>query len=195
MLQGRVWACGLAILLLSPWVSRAVAQEQPSAPAAAPQARWVVEAGAGFQTYYRGDLETLAVGITPTRSLTFLVSAQRSHVRDRTEVYEDGASTERGSTERFVSGEFRYTFLPGRRISPFVLGGIGGGRSTANVSAAFPDTRRRDIAVFYYGGGGRIPVRPWLDAVVDARFIWAAEATSDYLAVRLPVRAGVAFRF
>jgi hypothetical protein len=71
----------------------------------------------------------------------------------------------------------------------------GHGISRPNVNEFFPDKKQRGTQVLYYGGGVRIPIRPRLDAFVDARLIMAAEAKSDYFGVRLPVRAGVAWRF
>ena len=43
--------------------------------------------------------------------------------------------------------------------------------------------------------GDRAAVRPWLDAFVDARLMMAMEAKTDYFGVRMPIQAGVAFRF
>ena len=140
-------------------------------------------------------MQSIAFGFAPTRSLTVLVSAERSYVADKIKLYEDGYFWERGGTERFVSGEVRYAFLPGRRVSPYVLGGTGRGLSRPNVNEFFPDKKERGIQVIYYGGGVRIPVGPRLDAFVDGRFIMAVEAKTDYFGVHLPVRAGVALRF
>ena len=84
-------------------------------------------------------------------------------MRGRIESFEDGYPSERGGTEQFVSAELRYGFFPGKRVSPYVLGGTGRGISRPNVNDFFPDKKKRGIQVLYYGGGVRIPVRPRLD--------------------------------
>jgi hypothetical protein len=140
-------------------------------------------------------MQSISFGFAPTRSLTLLVTAERSHVADTIEIFEDGYGSERGGTEQFVSVGVRYAFLPSKRVSPYVLGGAGRGVSRPNVNEFFPDEKQRGIQVVYYGGGVRIPVRPRLDAFIDARLIMEVEAKSDYFGVRFPVRAGVAYRF
>ena len=186
---------GLIVLVLVLSAAEAAAQERQGTASAAPERRLSLEGAAGFQTSYRGSVQTVAVGFAPTRSLTVLVSATRSYVHDRIEQHVDGYDSERGGTERFVSGEVRYAFLPHRRLSPYVLGGLGRGVSHGSVNEFFPDESQRPIHVIYWGGGARIPVGARLDAFVDARVTMAVEARSDYFSVRLPVRAGVAWRF
>ena len=160
-----------------------------------PEPRLSLEAAAGFQVYYTGDAEMVGFGFSPTRSLTFLITAQRSHVDDEITLYGNGYDAERGGTEQFVAGELRYAFFARRRVAPYVLIGFGGGVSRPNVNEFFPDRKQREIGVFFYGAGVRMPVRRWLDAFIDTRLMMAAEAKSDYFAVRYPIRAGVAWRF
>ena len=167
--------------------------QAPAAPVAT-HPRWTVEGAAGLQLYYEGHAGSVAFGFAPNRSLTVLVSVQRVSTHDRGGQYQDGYR-ERGSTEQFVSGEVRYAFLTHWRVSPYVLGGLGGGISRPNVNAFFPDRRERHIQTLYYGGGVRIPVATRFDAFVDTRLIMSAEAASDYFGVRMPVRAGIAWRF
>lgn len=191
-----VWRVGALILLvLGLSLAEAVAQQEPKTASAAPERRWSVEGAAGLQTYYRGSVQSVAFGFAPTRSLTLLVSAERSHIGDTIEQYDDGYAFERGGTEQFVSAELRYAFLPRKRVSPYFVGGTGRGLSQPTVNEYFPDKNDRVIHVIYYGGGVRIPVRPRLDAFVDTRFIMAVEAKSDYFGVRYPVRVGIAWRF
>ena len=195
MRQGSGCAGGLAVLIVVLSASAATAQDGAAGAEPEPQRRWMAEAALGLQTYYRGDIQSFAFGFTPTRSLALLVSAERSHVQDSVTIFEDGYGAERGGRDRFISLQFRYAFLPNRRISPYVLVGAGRGVSRSNQSDLFPDRRDYDTAVFYYGGGARIPIRRQLDAFVDWRVIWSTEARSDYLAVRGPLRAGLAWRF
>lgn len=183
----------LVVLVLGVQASAARAQE--GAQTTAPEPRWTVEGAAGLQVYYDGSAQSVAFGFSPNRSLTVLVSAERTHIQDRVALYEYGYSAERGGTEQFVTGGVRYAFLTRRRVSPYVLGGIGRGISHPNVNEFFPDRKERNIHVLYYGGGVRIPVGPRFDAFVDARFIMSAEAATDYFGVRMPVRAGIAWRF
>lgn len=176
-------------------VSSSSASAQERAGPAAAHPRWSVEGAAGFQVYYEGHAESVAFGFSPNRSLTVLVSAQRVATDDRSGQYQEWYLPERGSTEHFVGGEVRYAFLTRWRMSPYVLGGIGRGISRPNVNAFFPDRKERQIHTLYYGGGVRIPVAARFDAFVDTRLIMSAEAASDYFGVRMPVRAGIAWRF
>ena len=184
---------GLVVAVLGLSAAGAAAQDRPASDAS--ERRLSLEGAAGLQVYYRGNTQSVALGFAPTRSLTLLVSAQRSYVRDTIERFENGFAFERGGTEQIVSGEVRYAFFVRRRVSPYVLGGAGRGISQPNVNKFFPHKSDRQIHVLYYGGGARIPLRPQLDAFVDARLMMALEARSDFFAVRFPVRAGVAWRF
>lgn len=183
------------LVVLALGVPASAARAQEGAQTTAPEPRWSVEGAAGLQVYYDGSAQSVAFGFSPNRSLTVLVSAERTHIQDRVALYEYGYSAERGGTEQFVTGGVRYAFLTRRRVSPYVLGGIGRGISRPNVNEFFPDRKERNIHVLYYGGGVRIPVGPRFDAFVDARFIMSAEAATDYFGVRMPVRAGIAWRF
>ena len=171
----------------------ASAQDRPDAGGREPT--FSVEAAAGPQIYYAGHAFSVAFGFAPARSLTLLVTAQRSHTEDDVDFFVDGYGAERGTTEQFIAGELRYAFFARKRVAPYLLFGVGAGTSRPNVSDLFPEKRRREIGVVFYGGGIRIPARPWLDVVVDTRLIMAAEGRSDYFGVQMPIRAGVAWRF
>lgn len=192
----RAWAMMrigvLVILAAGLFAADAAAQVAAST---ARERRLSLEAAAGLQVYYRGSVQSVALGFAPTRTLTLVIGAERSHVQDVIERFDDGYAFERGGTEQFVSGELRYAFFADRRVSPYVLGGAGRGVSRPSVNEFFPDRNDRKIHVFYYGAGVRTPVRPWLDAFADMRFIMALEAKTDYFGVRYPVRAGLAWRF
>lgn len=190
---GRVG--GLALLALGLATCPAAGQDRNQTPSGTPDRRLSLEAAAGPQIAYVGSTLSAAFGFAPTRSLSLLVSVERSHVRDEIEQYEDGYAFERGGTETFVSGELRYAFLARKRASPYVVGGAGRGISRPNVNEFFPDANERNIQVIYYGAGVRMPLGPRIDAFVDARFIMAVEARSDYFGVRFPVRGGIAWRF
>ena len=164
----------------------------PSAVAA--QSRLSVEGSAGAQISYSGNAQSVAAGFALTPRLTVLAAAERSYIKDTIDRYPDGYGFERGGTEQFVTVALRYEFLPGRRVSPYALGGVGRGISRPNVNEFFPDRKRREIGVLEYGGGARFPLNSRLTAFADVRMIMMMEASSDYFGARMPVRAGLAFR-
>ena len=182
---GRI--CGLTVLV-----------SMLSAPAVSAQdaadLRWSIEAAAGVQIQYTGTIQSVAFGFAPTRSLTILISAERSRTEDEVEFYSDGYSSTRGGRVEFVSGEVRYAFFARKRISPYVVAGIGRGMERPNVNELFPYGVDRKIAAIYYGGGARIPIHRRLDAFADWRLIVTGDDASE-MAVLGPLRAGIAFRF
>ena len=190
MQRGVAKTGGLAMLAL---VLSAVASSAQDT-ASAPHLRWSVEGSAGVQIQYTGTIQSVAVGFAPTRSLTFLVGAERSRTEDEIEFYIDGYGSERGGVVEFVSAEVRYAFLATKRISPYVVGGVGRGMERPNVNEFFPYGVDRGIVAIYYGGGARIPVQRRLDAFVDWRLIITGDDASE-MAVLGPLRAGIAFRF
>jgi hypothetical protein len=190
-----VWQVGgLIVLVLGLSSGETGAQDRTGAAWDAQERRLSLEAAAGLHTYYHGDVQSIALGFAPNRRFTLLISAERSYVRDVVDRYEDGFGFERGGTDTFVSAELRYAFFPNRRVSPYLVGGTGAGNSRSNVTEFFPEQSDQSFQVIYYGAGARMPVRPWLDAYVDGRFTMSL-GKSDYLRVRLPVRAGLAWRF
>jgi hypothetical protein len=184
----------VAILVLGFSAATAAAQDRASGSPVAARPRFSLEGSAGIQTGYGGSMQSLAFGFAPTRSLTLLVSAERSHIPGKVEGFVDGYSVERGGTEQFVSAELRCAFLPGKRVSPYVLGGGGRGISRPNVNAYFPNAVKHDIQVAYYGAGVRIPIQSRLEAFVDTRFIVTGNEVAD-TGIYFPVRAGLAWRF
>ena len=72
-------------------------------------------------------IQSVAVGFAPTRSLTFLIRAERSRTEDEINIYPYGYSSTRGGRVEFVSIEVRYAFFANKRVSP-VRGGWGWGR-------------------------------------------------------------------
>lgn len=188
---GRV--CGLVMLVLGLSAAAASAQDPPSA-AAVSRPRLSLEGAAGLQMGYGGSMQSVAFGFAPTRSLTLLVSAERSHIPSKVEQYEHGYFAERGGTEQFVSAELRYALFTSRRVSPYLLAGTGRGVSRLNVNAFFPGAVKREIRVGYYGAGVRIPLQKRLDAFVDTRFLVTGDEGAE-VGLYFPVRAGVAWRF
>ena len=165
-----------------------------SAQGAAPQLRWSIEAAGGLQLDYTGTIVSAAFGFAPTRSLTLLVSAERSRTDDEITVYPDGYSSERGGIVEFVSAEVRYAFFASSRVSPYVVIGGGRGMERPNINEYFPYGVDRKIGVIYYGGGARIPIHRRVDAFADWRLIVTGDDAAE-MAVLGPLRAGIAFRF
>lgn len=189
---GRV--SGLIALALGLATHHAVAQDRTPSFGASGR-RLSLEASAGPQIAYVGGIVSAAFGFAPTRSLTLLLGVERSRVRDEIHTLVDGYAFERGGTETWVSGELRFALLARRRVSPYLVAGVGRGRSRPSVNEFFPDANERNIQVIYYGAGARVPLGARLDGFVDGRFVMAFEASSDYFGVRFPVRGGLAWRF
>ena len=182
---------GLVMLVLV--ISEAAASAQDAA-GAAPRLRWSIEGAAGVQLDYTGTIQSIAFGFAPTRSLTLLIGAERSHTEDEIEFYPDGYSSYRGGWVEFVSVELRYAFLANKRVSPYGVVGAGRGIERPNVNEYFPHGVNLEIGVIYYGVGARIPLHRRLDAFVDWRLIITGDEQSE-MAVLGPLRAGIAFRF
>ena len=182
--------CGLAMLML---LHSAAASAQDAA-GGAPRLRWSVEGAAGVQLDYTGTIQSIAIGFAPTRSLTLLISAERSRTEDEIEFYSDGYASERGGLVEFVSAELRYAFFASKRVSPYAVVGAGGGVERPNVNEFFPYGVDRKIVAIYYGAGARIPLHRRLDAFVDWRLIIMGDDAAE-MAVLGPLRSGIAFRF
>ena len=183
-----------SLMVLVVVFAAAAASAQDAPAASARPLRWSVEGAAGLQIQYTGTIQSVAVGFAPTRSLTFLIGAERSRTEDEIKIYPDGYSSTRGGRVEFVSGEVRYAFFANKRVSPYVVGGWGRGMERPNVNELFPYGVDRKIVVIYYGGGARIPVHRRLDAFADWRLIITGDDAAE-MAVLGPLRAGIAFRF
>ena len=185
----RIGGLVMVVLVLS--AAGASAQD---APGGAAPLRWSIEGAAGVQIQYTGTIQSVAFGFAPTRSLTLLIGAERSRTEDEIEFYPDGYASERGGLVEFVSAEVRYAFFASKRVSPYAVGGIGGGVERPNVNEFFPHGVDRKIVAIYYGGGARIPLHRRLDAFVDWRLIITGDDAAE-MAVLGPLRAGISFRF
>lgn len=181
---------GQMTLVLTLTAAAASAQDAGSEP----HLRWSVEGAAGGQLVYTGTFVSAGFGFAPTRSLTLLVSAERSRTEDEVDYYPDGYAATRGGEVAFVSGEVRYAFFVSKRIHPYVVGGLGGGMERPNINQLFPFGVDRRIVALYYGGGARIPLHRRLDAFADWRLIATADDGAE-MAVLGPLRGGLSFRF
>jgi hypothetical protein len=147
----------------------------------------------GSQINGGGSVQSASMGYSLTPRLTVLASVERNHTPTRVQHFDNGFGATRGGTLEFVSGELRAALLPGRRVSPYVLTGIGRGVSRPNVNEIFRDRVRNDAGVLFCGGGIRVPLHPHFSLFGDARFVITGER--DVASLALPVRAGVAWRF
>ena len=136
-----------------------------------------------------GHLQSLSLGYDASGGVSLLVNVERNHVPTRLRSF----SATRGGTLTSLSGELRYTVPVGGRVSPFVVAGLGAGISRPNVNDHFSNAVSNTARFAYAGGGVRVRLRPRLDWFIDGRFQLMAER--DVLAGRLPIRAGLTWRF
>ena len=71
-------AGGLVTVMLGLSAATVSAQDRPSPAPVAPKLRFSLEGAAGPQVHYRGNMQSITFGFAPSRSLTLLVSAERS---------------------------------------------------------------------------------------------------------------------
>jgi opacity protein-like surface antigen len=148
-----------------------------------------VQAGAGTHLRDGGHDLSAAIGFAPTSRIEFLVGAERSHVP----MTGGPTSVTRGGTADFISGEIRIAPFSAVRVTPYLVAGVGRGEARPNVNDRFPDPVTNDIWVLTGGAGVRIAVTDHLSVFADVRA--AAMTERDTLGLRIPARAGLAWRF
>ena len=122
-------------------------------------------------------------------------TVERSHIPTRLSTYPDGYGVTRNGTLASISGEFRLTIPIGDQWTPYGVVGRGVGESVLNVNEFFPNPIVRTTDLVYAGGGVRYSLGPAAALFSDAKLILVIGREADDLSVRLPVRAGVSFRF
>lgn len=135
-----------------------------------------------------------AIGFSPTSRLTVLFGAEQTHLASR--VTTDGSgngSAFRGGTFTFAEAELQVSLLPRERASPYLLGGVGVGKSRPNVNDLFPDPITNDARAIFFGGGIRVPLGEKFSVFGDVRMTVGLESR-EVLAV-VPLRVGAAWRF
>ena len=136
------------------------------------------------------------LGIAPTPRLTVLFAVDRTHLS--TSITRDAlgrvSSAFRGGTVTLATAEIRATLFRRERVSPYVLGGLGGGVSQPNVNEVFPSRVTNQARVLFVGGGIHLPLRDRLSVFGDVRMVFGTEGVEGIIAFA-PVRAGVAWRF
>ena len=141
-----------------------------------------------------GQSLAAGIGISPTPRLTFLVSAERTHIASQ--LRRDGNVTShfRGGTFLLGTAEVRFTPLGRDRLGPYALAGFAAGVSKPNVNSAFPTSVTNEARAAFAGGGVLLPINPRFAAFADARMMFGAEGPEGIVAVA-PVRAGITWRF
>ena len=157
--------------------------------------RFSVDLGLGSHVVSGGDVESMSVGFAVSRIVALAATVERSHIPTRLTTYPDGNSVTRNGTLASVSGEFRLTIPVGDRWTPYGVVGGGVGKSVLNVNEFFPNPITRTADLVYAGGGVRYSLGPAVVLFSDAKLILVIGREVDDLSARLPVRAGVSFRF
>jgi hypothetical protein len=142
-----------------------------------------------------GDNQSLSLGVSFGERFGVLVSAERSHVPTDVTFFEDGYSASRGATTRFVSGEFRYMPVTFKRISPYIIAGVGRGVSRPNVNEFFPNRVTHTVTLQIVGFGARLRVTEHLSAFADLRFMFQSRRGEPDAGGFGPLRSGLAWRF
>jgi hypothetical protein len=92
-----------------------------------------------------------------------------------------------------VSGEIRVFPVTFGRTSPYALASLGWGTSRPTVNDVFPDRVSNRAWLLLFGGGARVALTTRLSAFADVRV--GIQGELDVIALLVPIRAGVAFRF
>jgi hypothetical protein len=142
-----------------------------------------------------GNAQSLSLGVSFGEHFGVVVNAERSHVPTDVTFFENGYSTTRGATTRFISGEFRYVPITFKRISPYVIAGLGRGVSRPNVNEYFPNRVTHKVTLQFPGFGASVLVTDHLSAFADIRFMFQSRSGEPDAGGFGPVRGGLAWRF
>ena len=142
-----------------------------------------------------GDAQSLSLGVSFGERFGVVVNVERSHVPTDVTFFDGGYSASRGATTRFISGEFRYVPVTYKRLSPYVIAGVGRGVSRPNVNEFFPDRVTHQVTLQFPGFGARVLVTGHLSAFGDIRFMFQSRSGEPDAGGFGPIRAGLAWRF
>jgi hypothetical protein len=154
-----------------------------------------VDLGLGSHYLDGGDVASVSVAFAVSRIVALAATVERSHVPTTLSTFPDGYSVTRNGTLTSVSGELRVTIPAGRRWTPYGMLGRGVGESVLNVNEFFPNPITTTADLLYAGGGVRSALGSTAALFADAKLIFVIGREVDDLSARLPVRAGVSFRF
>jgi opacity protein-like surface antigen len=154
----------------------------------------MIQGAAGPTVNDAGHSLSAGIGFSPTSHLTVLIDVEQAHLSSRfTSDGRGGGSAFRGGTFTLAAAELRASLRPHRRVSPYVLAGVGAGVSRPNVNHVFTDRITNRATAVFFGGGIDVPLQERFSVFADARIILGAEV--DVLIAIAPIRGGVAFRF
>jgi hypothetical protein len=142
-----------------------------------------------------GDAQSLSLGVSFGERFGVVVNAERSHVPTHVTFFDNGYDASRGATTRFVSGEFRYVPVTWKRLSPYVIAGVGRGVSRPNVNDIFPDRVRHTVTLQFPGVGVRVRMTEHLSAFADIRFMFQSRRGEPDAGGFGPIRGGLAWQF
>lgn len=141
-----------------------------------------------------GDVQSVAIGYSPTPKLTVMVGGWRVHRPTTLRRYSDGVeSLTRGGTSQIVSGEVRFLFRSVEHVAPYAYTGGGVGVTHPDVNDDFPSHVANTAYTVFGGGGLSVPLGPRLSVSGDVGLFLLGE--SDIMRPILPVRVGLAWRF
>lgn len=142
-----------------------------------------------------GDTQSVSLVVMFGERFGVVVNAERSHVPTDVTFFENGYSATRGATTQFISGEFRYVPITYKRISPYVIAGLGIGVSRPNVNKFFPNPVKHTVMLQGPGGGVSVRVTQHLSAFADFRVMFQSRRGEPDAGVLGPIRGGLAWRF
>jgi hypothetical protein len=148
-----------------------------------------VQGAAGADVRAGGNNQSIALGLAPGRRLELLISAERLHLPMQSE----GTGVTRGGTARFISGEIRVMPFTAGRVRPYLLASVGRGESRPTVNAQFPDPVTNTTWMLFGGAGATLDLTDHVGLFADVRA--GIQSERDTIALRTPVRAGIALRF
>jgi hypothetical protein len=154
-----------------------------------------VQGAAGSHFGDGGDTQSLGLGVWFGERFGVVVNAERSHVPTDVTFYADGYAATRGATTRFVSGEFRYVPVTYKRLSPYVIAGIGRGVSHPNVNEFFPNRVTHTVMLVFPGFGASVRMTDHLSAFADLRIMFQSRQGEPDAGMFGPIRGGLAWRF
>jgi hypothetical protein len=142
-----------------------------------------------------GDTQSIALGVSFGERFGVVVNAERSDVPTDVTFFEGGYSASRGATTRFISAEFRYVPVTWKRLSPYVIAGVGRGVSRPNVNEFFPDRVTHKVTLQFPGFGVRLRLTDHLSTFADLRFMFQSRRGEPDAGGFGPVRGGLAWQF
>lgn len=151
--------------------------------------RLAVHAGLGVPLNTRGDVQWLGAGLSINEHVDVLVSVERSHVPTKV----SGFSRTRGGTVIAYGGELQLAPVTRWRAAPYGILSVARGTSRLERDDVFPDAVTNSAGLLMAGVGLHVRSSRGLDGFVDVR--GGVQIESDVVLLRLPVRAGVTWRF